>query len=152
MKSFLVPWFSNLHILWNLPKAISLQSFNAVNCLGQVLQRDYRYTMMTSFYVILYFWDLKFLYLWNWLWAINLPSLVIWIKFYRGWYKTPKNYHDVTSKYLVFKIAHFVEINRSYQPANLHWPRLTGSNFTRGGGKHLPPPPRLKRSQKAQSS
>ena len=32
----------NLHILRNLPKAISLQSFNAVDCLGQVLQRDYK--------------------------------------------------------------------------------------------------------------
>ena len=44
MTSFLVTWFSNLHILWNLPKAIRLQSFNAVNCLGQVLQKDYKNT------------------------------------------------------------------------------------------------------------
>ena len=48
MMSFLVTWFSNLHILWNLPKAISLQSFSAVDSLGQVLQRDYKNTMMTS--------------------------------------------------------------------------------------------------------
>ena len=48
MTSFLVTWFLNVHILRNLPKAISLQSFNAVNCLGQVLQRDYKNTMMTS--------------------------------------------------------------------------------------------------------
>ena len=38
----------NLYILWNLPKGISLQSVNAVDCLGQVLQRDYKNTMMTS--------------------------------------------------------------------------------------------------------
>ena len=30
------------------PKSVSLQSFNAVNCLDQVLQRDYQNTMMTS--------------------------------------------------------------------------------------------------------
>ena len=55
MTSFVVTWFSNLHILWNLPKAISLQSFNSVDCLGQVLQRDYKNTMkvfiMTSFHI-----------------------------------------------------------------------------------------------------
>ena len=50
MTSFFVRWFSNLHILWNLPKAISLQGFSAVDCLGQVLQRDYENIMMTSFY------------------------------------------------------------------------------------------------------
>ena len=38
-----------------------------------------------------------------------------------------------------FKIAHFVELNRSYQPAKFHWPRLFGSNFTRAGGKHPSP-------------
>ena len=48
MTSFLVTWLSNLHILWNLPWAISLQSFNSVGCMGQVLQRDYKNTMMTS--------------------------------------------------------------------------------------------------------
>ena len=42
MMSFLVTCFSNLHILWNLPKAFSLQSFSVVDCLGQVLQRDYK--------------------------------------------------------------------------------------------------------------
>ena len=42
MMSFLVTRFSNLHILWNLPKAISLKSFNAVDSLGEVLQRDYK--------------------------------------------------------------------------------------------------------------
>ena len=53
---------------------------------------------------------------------------------------------------LVFKIAHFVEHNRSYQPANFHWPSFSGSNSMRGGGKHFPPPPpRFTRSQKAQS-
>ena len=52
MTSFLVTWFSNLHILWDLPKAISLQNFNAVGCLGQVLQRDWKHNddvIMTSF-------------------------------------------------------------------------------------------------------
>ena len=29
---------------------ISLQSFSVVDCLGQVLQRDYKNTMMTSFH------------------------------------------------------------------------------------------------------
>ena len=48
MMSFLVTWFSNLHILWNLPRAIILQSFSPADCLGQVLQRDYKNTMMTS--------------------------------------------------------------------------------------------------------
>ena len=49
MTSFLVAWASNLHILWNLLKAITgLQSFSAVGCLDQVLQRDYINTMMTS--------------------------------------------------------------------------------------------------------
>ena len=42
MTSFLVTWFSNLHILWNLLKAISLQSFNSVDFLGHVLPRDYK--------------------------------------------------------------------------------------------------------------
>ena len=46
MTSFLVIWFSNLRILWNLTKAISLQSFSVVDCLGQVLQRDYKNTIM----------------------------------------------------------------------------------------------------------
>ena len=48
MTSFLVTWYSNLHILWNLPKAISLQSFSSGDSMGQVLQRDYQNTMMTS--------------------------------------------------------------------------------------------------------
>ena len=71
MASFLVTWFSNLHILWNLPKAISLQSFSSVDCLAQVLQRDYKNTMMTSFHN---FGIQHFNILWNWLQAINLPS------------------------------------------------------------------------------
>ena len=53
MTSFLVTWASNLHILWKLLKAISLQSFSAVGCLDQVLQRDYKKhnndVIMTSF-------------------------------------------------------------------------------------------------------
>ena len=45
MTSFLV---TNLHILWNSAKVISLQSFSSVDCLDQVLQRDYKSTIMTS--------------------------------------------------------------------------------------------------------
>ena len=48
MTSFPIIWFSNLHILWNLPKAISLQSFSSVDCLDQVLQRDNKNTMTAS--------------------------------------------------------------------------------------------------------
>ena len=48
MTLFLVAWSSNLHILWNLPKAISLQKFSSVDCLGQVLQRNHKNTIMTS--------------------------------------------------------------------------------------------------------
>ena len=59
-------------------------------------------------------------------------------------FKTPKKrlwrQYDVTSQYLAFKIAHFVKLNRRYQPAKFHWPRLSGSNFTRAGGKHPCPP------------
>ena len=56
--------------------------------------------------------------------------------------------YDITLQYLVFKIAHFVEINGYYKPAKFHSPGLSGSNFKRSGGKH---PPRLTCSQKAQS-
>ena len=35
-----------------------------------------------------------------------------------------------------FSKLHKVEINRRYQPAKFHWPRLSGSNFMRAGGKH----------------
>ena len=48
MASFLLTSSSNLYILWSLPKAINLQSFSVVDCLGQVLQRDYKNTIMTS--------------------------------------------------------------------------------------------------------
>ena len=44
-------------------------------------------------------------------------------------HKNPYDVHDVTSQYLVFKIAYFVELDRSYQPAKFHWPRLSGSNL-----------------------
>ena len=54
MTSFLVTWSSNLHILWNLPKSISLQSFSSIDCLGQGFQRDYKKhnddVIMTSFH------------------------------------------------------------------------------------------------------
>ena len=50
-----------------------------------------------------------------------------------------------TSQYLVFKIAHFVELNRSYQPAKFQWPRLSElSEILRGGRGNFP-------DQKAQS-
>ena len=52
MTSFPATWFSDLHILWNLSKVISLQSFNTVDFLGQVLQRDSINTMVTFFIVL----------------------------------------------------------------------------------------------------
>ena len=57
MTSFVVTWFSNLHISWNLPKAISLKSFNAVDSLGQLSHRRWRH-----YDIISYFWDSKFPY------------------------------------------------------------------------------------------
>ena len=54
---------------------------------------------------------------------------------------------DVTSQYLVFKITHFVELNIRYQHVKVHWPKLSGSNFMRVGGKH-PPPPNLQAFKK----
>ena len=44
-----------------------------------------------------------------------------------------------------FKIAHFGELKRSYEPAKFHWPRLLGSNFTRAGGN---PPPNVQALKK----
>ena len=57
----------------------------------------------------------------------------------------PKKHYDVTSQYLVFKIPHFVELNRSYQSAKFHWPRFSGSNFARAGEKHPPDSHALKK-------
>ena len=67
--------------------------------------------------------------------------LVIQIKFYRGFYKTPQKsiMMSLFSQYWTFKIAYFVELNRGYQPAEFHWPRLSALNFTRAGGKHPTP-------------
>ena len=48
MMSFLVTWSSNLHILWNLPNSIRMQTFSSIDCLAQSFQGDYKYTMMTS--------------------------------------------------------------------------------------------------------
>ena len=62
-----------------------------------------------------------------------------------------KNHYDVIMTLLcnicLLKL-HIVELNRRHQPAKFHWPGLSGSHFTRDGGKH---PLRLTRSQKAQS-
>ena len=55
MTPFFVTGFSNLDILWNLGQDISLQSFNAVGCLGQVLQRDWKHNddvIVTSFHIV----------------------------------------------------------------------------------------------------
>ena len=73
-----------------LAKAISLQGFNAVDFLGQVLQRDYKNTMMMSFhslgFEISIFCETDYK-----LSACEVSNpLVIRIEFYRGWYKTPK--------------------------------------------------------------
>ena len=37
-----------------------------------------------------------------------------------------------------FQNCTFVEHSRSYQPAKFHWPRMSGSNFMRAGGKCPP--------------
>ena len=56
MTPFLVIPFSNLHILWNLQEAIRKQSFNAVGCLSQVLERDWQKhndaVVMTSLHIL----------------------------------------------------------------------------------------------------
>ena len=61
VTSFLVTWFSNLLILWTLKKAISLKTFNAINCLGQVLQKNYKTQWWRNYDVTSYFWELRFL-------------------------------------------------------------------------------------------
>ena len=43
--------------------------------------------------------------------------------------------HTITTslqQYLVFILENLIKVN--YQAAKFHWPRLSGSNFTRGGG------------------
>ena len=42
--------FKFAYILWNLPKAISLQIFDSIDCLGQVLQKYNDEVIMTSFH------------------------------------------------------------------------------------------------------
>ena len=144
---FLVTWLLNLHILWNLPKAISLQSFSTVDCLPVKFYREITKTQRWRHSdVISWFWDSKFPFFCETGYKISTCQvsnpLVIWIKFYRGFYKAPQQplwrHYDVTSQHFVFKIAHFVELKRGYQPAKFHRPRLSGSNFTRAGG--TPPP------------
>ena len=95
MTSFLVTWASNLYILWNLLTAISLQNVNAVGCLDQVLQRDYKNTMITSLwrhFMMLGFEISIFCETGYRLSTcqVSNPS-VIWIKFYIGFYRTPQN-------------------------------------------------------------
>ena len=34
--------------------------------------------------------------------------------------KPLRHHYNITSQYLVFKIKHFVELDRSYQPAKFH--------------------------------
>ena len=157
MTSFLITWFSNLHFLWNLPKAIALQSFSAVECLGQVLQRDYKNTMMTSLWRHFMILDSKFPYFIKLVISyqpakFQMPQLSA-SNFTEVFIRHPKNalwrHYDVTSQCLTFKIAYSVEFNRGYQPGKFHWPRLSGSSFTRADGKHFPP--QLTLSQKAQS-
>ena len=53
MTSFLLTWFSNLQILWNLPKTISLQSVSSVDCgssFTEGLQKHNDDVIMTSFH------------------------------------------------------------------------------------------------------
>ena len=140
--------------LWKLPKAISLQSFSSVDCFSQFLKKDFKDTVWRHF-IILGFEISIFCGTSYRLSScqVSNPS-VIWIKFYRGFHKTPpKTIMTSFWRYFTifgFNIIYFVELNRRYQPAKFHWPRLSGSNFMRAGGTP-PPPPRLTRSQKAQS-
>ena len=124
MTSCLVTWSSNLHILWNLPRAISLQSLTYVDCLGKVLWRDYKNTMMSLWRhcILLGFKISIFCKTGYKLSTCQVSdSSVIWIKFYWGFIRHPKipwwRQYGVTSQYLLFKIAHFVEINRRCQSA-----------------------------------
>ena len=71
MMSFLVTWFSNLHILRNLSKTISLQSFNAVgSSFIEGLQKRNDDVIITSFHIL----EFEISILQNWLQAINLPG------------------------------------------------------------------------------
>ena len=115
---FLVIWSSNLYILWNLLKAISLQSFSSVDCLGQVFQRDYKNKIMTSWwrhFIILGFKISIFVKL-----AISYQPAKFQIpqlfesNFTEVFIRHPKIPLWRHSQYSDFKIAHFVELNRSY--------------------------------------
>ena len=101
MTSFLVTWFSNLHILWNLPKAICLKKINAIDCEGQVLQRDYKNTIPYFVKLIISYQRAKF----------QIPELSE-SNFTEVGIRTPETI--IMSQYLVSKAAHFVELNRSY--------------------------------------
>ena len=52
--------------------------------------------------------------------------------------KTISGHYDVTSQYLIFKIAHFVELNRNYQPAKFYWSRCR-DQLLRGVVENSPP-------------
>ena len=97
MRLFLVTLFSNLHILCNLTWAIRVRSFRAAGCLGQVLQRNWKNTMITSsgrHFIMLQFKIFVIGESENRLSVWQVSSLsVVWIKFYGGWYKTPKKHH-----------------------------------------------------------
>ena len=118
-----------------------------VDCLGHVLQRDYK-TQWWRLYDVFSFlgFEVSIFCETNYKLLscqVSNPS-VIWIKFYRGvgirhtkeglW-----RYYDFPSEYLVFKIAQLVKLNRSYQLAKFHWSGLSGANCTRAGGKHPSP-------------
>ena len=78
--------------------------------------------------VISYFWDLKFLYFVKLIIScqhakFQIPQLSesnfteVGIRHRK---KPLWRHYDVTSQYLVFEMAHFVELNRTYQPAKFH--------------------------------
>ena len=135
----------------NLAKAVSLQSFNSVGCLGQSftegLQKHNDDVIITSFHT---FWIRISIYYGTSSRLINLSKFQISelseSNFTEVGIRHPKipirRHYDISSQYLVFKITHFVEYNTSYQSAKYHWSGLFGSNFTREVGKH--PLPRIK--------
>ena len=100
MTSFLVTLFSNLHIFVEFSESYQLATFQCCRLSGNVLQRDFKSTLMTSLwrhFMILEFETFIFCETGYKLSTcqVSNPS-VIWIKFYRGIsLDTPKNHYDV---------------------------------------------------------
>ena len=45
----------------------------------------------------------------------------------------------IMTSFIIVKLSYFVEHNISYQPCKFQLSRMSGSNFTEGGGKHPSP-------------